>query len=141
MIYIVDDDESVRNSLTRLMRSAGLPARVFTGAEDLLDASIPDTVGCAIVDVHMPGMNGLELQQFLAARQPHISVIMITAHDDPTSRASAMAAGAAAFLQKPFDDSVLLQAVSDAMRRPTPPASENAQSENVRPSNDAPQSY
>lgn len=140
MIYIVDDDESVRSSLKRLMRSAGLSARVFAAAEELLQGWVPDTPACAIVDVHMPGMNGLELQQFLAARQPPVPVIMITAHDDPTSRASAIAAGAAAFLQKPFDDSTLLQAVADALRRPAPAAPETPRCGNVRPSDDPPRS-
>jgi FixJ family two-component response regulator len=130
MIYIVDDDESVRNSLTRLMRSAGLAARAFAGAEELLGqpggldppdpADPPDPSGacaCAIVDVHMPGgMDGLELQRFLAGHAPPIPVILITARDDPAVRERAFAAGAAAFLKKPFDDLALLRAVAEATR-------------------------
>jgi FixJ family two-component response regulator len=114
MIYIVDDDESVRNSLTRLMRSAGLPARAFATAEDLLGAPDVASAGCVIVDVHMPGMNGLELQHILARRTPPIPVIVMTAYEDPNVRGEALSAGAMAFLKKPFDDLALLRAVSEA---------------------------
>ena len=125
MIYVVDDDESVRRSLSRLLRSAGLTVRAFASAEDLLESPDVDAAECAIVDVHMPGMNGLELQRVLARRTPPMPVVFVTAYDDAAVRAEAIVAGATAVLKKPFDDMVLLSAVSKAASyRRDPPAKE-----------------
>lgn len=120
MIFIVDDDRSVRTSLTRLMRSAGYEARAFAGAEGYLDDVEAATAGCVILDLHMPGMSGLELQEIMARREPAVPVIVLTACEDAELRAKALAAGAAIVLRKPCDAAVLLRAVSDAIGRPQP---------------------
>ena len=114
MIFIVDDDESVRLSLVRLMRSVGFQAEGFAAAEDLLRKTPECGCDCVIIDVHMPGMTGLELQQVLVRRKDPPPIVMITAHDAPETRRKAIAAGAVAFITKPFDDSTLLQAISEA---------------------------
>jgi FixJ family two-component response regulator len=115
MIYIVDDDESVRTSLMRLMRSAGFAAEAFPAAEDFLrDAASADGCHCVVIDVHLTGMSGLELQRELNRRTVVPPIVMMTAFEDPELRRRALDAGAVAFLKKPFDDSVLLDAVSKA---------------------------
>ena len=114
-ICIVDDDESVRTSLLRLMRSAGFAAEAFAAAEEFLhDAAVVDVCTCAVIDVHLTGMSGLQLQQELNERTAVPPVVMMTAFEDPDLRQRAMDAGAVAFLRKPFDDDVLLAAVSKA---------------------------
>ena len=118
MIFIVDDDESVRGSLVRLMRSAGYAAAAFPAAEDFL-RDVPDgTPGCVIIDVHLGGMDGLALQHVLSRRAAAPPVVMITADEEPELGRKVLAAGAAAFLRKPFDDSALLGAVERAIGRP-----------------------
>ena len=134
MIFIVDDDPSVRTSLTRLMRSAGYHARAFAGAEAYLDAGTRldaaaslDVGGggtpadCLILDLHMPGMNGLDLQEVLRRLKSRVPVIVLTASEDPDPRAKAAAAGAVKVLRKPCDPAALLRAVAEATRPPPPP--------------------
>ena len=114
-ICIVDDDESVRTSLLRLMRSAGFAAEAFAAAEEFLqDEAVVGVCTCAVVDVHLTGMSGLQLQQELNDRATVPPVVMMTAFEDPDLRQRAMDGGAVAFLRKPFDDNVLLDAVSKA---------------------------
>jgi two-component system response regulator FixJ len=120
MIFIVDDDRSVRTSLTRLMRSAGYEARAFAGAEGYLDVVDGGIGGCVILDLHMPGISGLELQEIMLRRAPSVPVIVLTASDDVELREKALAAGAAVVLRKPCDSLVLLRAVADAIGRPQP---------------------
>jgi FixJ family two-component response regulator len=116
LISVVDDDESIRRTTTFLIESFGFQAVAFESAGDLLESGLlPDTC-CLIVDVQMPGMNGLELQSELAAAGCHIPIIFITAHEDKVSRGRAMQAGAVAFLAKPFSDEQLLQSVRSALR-------------------------
>lgn len=110
MITIVDDDESVRQSLTRLLNSMGLEAETFASAEEFLDKG-PGRAGCLILDIRLPGMSGIELQKELTATGDKTPVIFITAQDDKGLRAEAMAAGARGFLHKPFDDQALLDAI------------------------------
>lgn len=112
MIFIVDDDDSVRSSLVRLLRSEGFAAEAFAAAEDFLRDTRVTADSCVIIDVHMPGMNGLELQQELARRAEPPRVVMITAYDDAETRRKAMEAGAAALLTKPFDNARLIEAIS-----------------------------
>jgi CheY-like chemotaxis protein len=135
MIFIVDDDRSVRSSLSRLMRSAGYEALAFATAEEYLDAvigggaAVTDDANedddCVILDLHMSGMNGLELQQILNRYEPPVPVIVLSATEDSALRAKALAAGAAKVLRKPCDSGVLLRAVADAIGNapsPSPPA-------------------
>ncbi len=113
-ICIIDDDGSVRDALRRLMDSAGMEAEAFASAEEFLaSASLPRAT-CLILDVRMPGMDGLELQRRLSLRGSRTPIIFISAHADEEMRSRAMKAGAAAFFVKPFRNDALLDAVSAA---------------------------
>jgi FixJ family two-component response regulator len=111
LISVVDDDESVREALESLLRSAGFKVEVFASAEQFLRSDRAREVDCLIVDVRMSGMNGLELQRQLAADGSRVPIIFITAHGDELARAQALRAGAVAFLRKPFSEQALLDAV------------------------------
>jgi FixJ family two-component response regulator len=113
---VVDDDESMREALQSLLRSAGLRAAVFSSAEDFLQAGHLQDTACLVVDVRMPRMNGLELQRQLTAAHCPIPLIFITAHGDEATRARALRAGAVTFLDKPFSEEVLLRAVQAALQ-------------------------
>jgi FixJ family two-component response regulator len=114
-IAIVDDDASVRKALRRLLRSAGWHVEVFGSAEEFLQAADQPEAGCLILDVHLPGMCGLELQARLQAAGRCVPVVFITAYGDEQTRAQALRAGALAFLEKPFEEQVLLEAVGRAL--------------------------
>ena len=116
LISVVDDDESVRRTTILLIESFGLRAAAFESAESFLRSGQLHDTSCLIVDVQMPGMNGLQLQQHLAAEGCGIPIIFITAYDTKDSRRRAMQAGAAAFLGKPFGDEQLLQTIRSALR-------------------------
>jgi FixJ family two-component response regulator len=115
LITVVDDDEAIREALQSLLRSVGLRAEMFASAEDFWHAGQLQGTDCLIVDMRMPRMSGLELQQRLAAAHCPIPLIFITAHGDAKTRARALRAGAVAFLDKPFSDEVLLRAVQAAL--------------------------
>jgi FixJ family two-component response regulator len=115
LVSLVDDDESVRRSTTLLIRSFGLKAAAFESAEDFLKSSQLQETSCLIVDMQMPGMNGLELQRHLAASGYKIPIIVITACDNNEWRQQAMQAGAVAFLSKPFNDELLLESIRTAL--------------------------
>ena len=115
LITVVDDDAAIREAVQSLIRSVGLRAEGFTSAQDFLQSGhLPDTA-CLIVDVRMPGMSGLELQQPLTAAQCPLPILFITAHGDAETRARALSAGAVGFLDKPFSEEVLLRAVQAAL--------------------------
>lgn len=115
LISVVDDDESMREALESLLRSAGFDVEVFASAPQLLSSSRLSAVECLIVDVRMPGMTGLQLQRELAATGSRIPIVFITAHGDDAARAEALRGGAAAFLRKPFSEQALLNAVQAAL--------------------------
>jgi FixJ family two-component response regulator len=115
LISVVDDDESIRRTTTLLIESFGFGAAAFESAENFLGSGHVNDTSCLIVDVQMPGMNGLQLQSELAAAGRSIPIIFITAHDDKESRRRAMQAGAVAFLGKPFTDEQLLQSIRSAL--------------------------
>jgi len=117
LIAIVDDDRSVRNAVGRLLRSVGFRVAPFATAEDFLLAPQHHETACLIVDLCMPGMNGLELQRQLAARQRYLPIIFISAYSDANARAQALQAGAVAFLHKPFSNTVLLDTIYAALAR------------------------
>src|SRR6185295_12624873 len=98
-------DELFRRSIERLVRSAGFSAATFGSAEEFLDSADLDRVACAILDMRLPGMNGLDLQQRLITRPTPMPIVFVSAHEEGTMRANALRAGATAFLTKPFDNS------------------------------------
>ena len=117
LISLVDDDESVRRSTTLLIESFGFHAAAFESAESFLNSGQLQETACLIVDLQMPGMNGLELQSHLATAGYKIPIIFITAYDNKEARKQALQAGAVAFLGKPFSDELLLRAVRAALRQ------------------------
>jgi FixJ family two-component response regulator len=117
LVSVVDDDESVRRTTNRLIESFGFRAAVFESAEIFLSSGQLHDTSCLIVDVRMPGVNGLQLQSQLAAAGCRIPIIFITAYDDKESRRRAMQAGAVAFLRKPFSDEQLLEIIRSALRQ------------------------
>ena len=117
LIAVVDDDQSVREALENLISSVGFEVQLFASAEDFLDSDTLSQVDCAILDVRLPGISGLELQQQLAANGKSIPVIIITAQGDDKTQDQAVAAGAIAFLKKPVKEEVLLAALESALTR------------------------
>jgi len=122
LISIVDDDESVRRTTTLLIQSFGFQAAAFESAESLLKSGQLQETSCLIVDLQMPGMNGLQLQRHLAASGYKIPMIFITAYDSKESRQQAMQAGAVAFLSKPFNDELLLETIRATLPNGEPSA-------------------
>jgi len=117
LVSIVDDDESVRESLRGLIRSIGLGVQTFASAEDFSRSGQLENTDCLILDVRMPGMSGLDLQRHLAASERDIPIIFITAHgSDEGTRARALRDGAVAYLIKPFSEDALLDAVDAALK-------------------------
>ena len=115
LISVVDDDASVRESLRCLIRSVGFAVEVFASAEEFLKSDHLHKTRCLILDVRMPGMNGLELQRRLAASHREIPVIFITAHGDGAARSQALKDGAVDYLLKPFSEDALLHAIDAAL--------------------------
>lgn len=113
-IAIVDDDESVRKALKRLLRAANLDADAFASGREFLDSLAAQLPDCIVLDLHMPGMNGLDIQQQLARGGRQMPIVVITGHDEPLARAQCLSAGAAAYLRKPIDDEALLDAIHQA---------------------------
>jgi FixJ family two-component response regulator len=114
-IFIIDDDESVRRAVRRLIRSVGLNVETCATAEEFLQAPEQPAPGCLILDVHLPGLSGLELQQRLKAEGRPIPTVFITAYANDQVRKQALQAGAIAFLEKPFEERCLLEAVKRAV--------------------------
>jgi len=116
-VFVVDDDASVRKSLGRLLRSFGYDVELFASADEFLQRLPSDGVGCLVLDVQLPGVNGLELQAKLADRDCTLPIVFITGHGDLTMGVRAMEAGASAFITKPFREDTLLQAVDQALAK------------------------
>ena len=116
-VFIVDDDEPVRDSLKMLMRSVGLSAETFSGAAEFLEAYDPDRSGCLVLDIRMPGMSGMELQEKLNEIHAILPIIFITGHGDVPMAVKAIQYGAADFIQKPFRDQDLLDRINKAIEQ------------------------
>jgi len=116
-VAVVDDDDSVRTAMYGLLKSVGLPARLYASGEVFLDSGDQHQAACLIADIRMPGMSGLDLQARLNAERCLIPTIFITAHGDEAMRLQAMRAGAVEFLPKPFDDELLIESVRAALER------------------------
>ncbi len=117
VIYAIDDDEAVRHSLEFLLKSAGFKVRGFETAKAFLEILPEVGNGCVITDVRMPGMTGIDLLKYLHANKADLPVIVITGHGDVALAVEAMKVGAFDFLEKPFDDELLIAAVRAALRR------------------------
>lgn len=116
-VFIIDDDEAVRDSLSWLMKSAGLHAQTFDSADGFLDGYEDERPGCLILDIRMPGMNGLELQSELKRRDFRLPIIIISGHADVPMAVRALKAGAFDFIEKPFNDELLLDLVRRALEQ------------------------
>ena len=116
LISVVDDDESVRESLPDLLKEFGFSARAFSSAEEFLVSDCVNTSRCLILDIAMPGMNGLDLQRELRLRRDETPIVFITAQRDESVRSSVMELGAVECLFKPFSDTALLNALNAALR-------------------------
>jgi FixJ family two-component response regulator len=119
MVFVVDDDPSIRNALTNLFRSVGLRVEVFGSAPELLQSKLPDVAGCLVLDIRLPGLSGLDFQVELAKVNIRMPIIFVTGHGDIPMTVRAMKAGAADFLTKPFRDQDMLDAVAMAIERDT----------------------
>jgi FixJ family two-component response regulator len=117
VVFVVDDDPSMRRSLDTLLRSVGHEVRLFSSAQEFMQAARSDGPSCLVLDIRLPGMSGLTFQQELAKAGIGLPVIFITGHGDVPMTVRAMKAGAAEFLTKPFDDQVLLDAIHAAIER------------------------
>jgi FixJ family two-component response regulator len=116
LVVVIEDDDSYRGAVQRLLRAAGFSVESFGSAEAFLQSGRQHETGCLIADIRMPGMSGLELQSKLNSEHCPIPTIFITAHGDEKMRLQAMRAGAVKFLGKPFDGEILLEAVRMALR-------------------------
>ena len=116
LVSVVDDDESVRESLPDLLREFGFAAQAFSSAEEFLTSDVIGQTSCLILDIAMPGMTGFDLQRELVHRRQDIPIVFITAHGDEHLRARVLEAGAVECLLKPFSETALLDAVNAALR-------------------------
>jgi len=117
IVYVIDDDDAVRESLTFLLRTANIAVQSFASATAFLDAFAHDGAACVITDVRMPGLSGIELLRRLQELKIAVPVIVITGHGDVPLAVEAMKIGAVDFLEKPFDDEILLASVRSALKR------------------------
>lgn len=132
IVFVVDDDVSVRESLELLIQNEGWQAEIFASAHEFLDRPRALVPSCLILDVSLPGLNGLELQQRVAAERTDMPIIFITGHGDIPMTVRAMKAGAVEFLTKPFSDEVLLNAIRQALQRSRIALSREAEIQELR---------
>ena len=117
IVFVIDDDPSIREAIKSLIRSVGMRVEAFASAQEFLAGSRPDAPACLVLDVRMPGLSGLDLQRELSEAGIHIPIIFITGHGDIPMSVRAMKAGAVEFLTKPFRDQDLLDAIGQAIER------------------------
>jgi FixJ family two-component response regulator len=117
VVFVIDDDEAVRDALKRLLGSVGLRAETYASASEFLHGKRPDTSSCLVLDVRLPGLSGLDFQSELAKQHIHLPIIFLTGHGDVPMSVKAMKAGAVEFLIKPFREQDLLDAVQIALAR------------------------
>ena len=116
-VFVVDDDPSVRRSLKRLIRSAGFSVESFASAQEFLGRPRPDIPGCLVLDIHMPEVSGLDLQDELATAEVNLPIIFLTGYGTVSASVRALKAGACDFLEKPVDDNTLLDVIHQAVER------------------------
>jgi FixJ family two-component response regulator len=132
LVYLVDDDEAVRDSLGLLLHSVGLECAVFPSALEFLDAYDPDRHACLVADIRMPGLSGLELQQRLNEQRAGIPIVFITGHGDVPMAVNAMKSGATDFIQKPFRDQDLIDRIHKALAQDREQRASRAQEKVMR---------
>jgi FixJ family two-component response regulator len=132
IVFVVDDDAAVRESLKNLIRSVGLRVELFASAQEFLRSKRPDLPGCLVLDVRLPGLSGLDLQKRTSDAGIEIPIIFITGHGDIPMSVRAMKAGAVEFLTKPFRDQDLLDAIQQALERDRQARTERAAGEELR---------
>jgi RNA polymerase sigma factor (sigma-70 family) len=132
IVFVVDDDPSVRRAIKRLVESVGLRVELFGSASEFMSSTRPDVVSCLITDIRLPGISGLTFQRELANAKNEIPMIFITAHGDIPMTVRAMKAGAVEFLTKPFDDQDLLDAIQVALKRDRERRQRQAEAEILR---------
>ena len=115
LVYVIDDDASLLRALQRLLLASGFTVGVFSSAEDFLESEHPGAADCLVLDVHLGGLSGFELNDQLVAAGAQIPVVFITAHDDAPTRERARRAGAVGYLRKPFDEESLIGAIRKAL--------------------------
>lgn len=131
-VYVVDDDPLIREALEQLIKSVGLKAYAFSSAREFLEKDLPDEPSCLILDIRMPGLSGLDLQDELTKRGLTIPVIFITGHGTVPMSVRAMKAGAVDFLQKPFEDQELLDAINNAIEQNKQTRKEQAEKRQIK---------
>ena len=131
-VFVVDDDESIRAALESLIKSVGLHVETFASAREFLQTRGPDTPGCLVLDVRLPGLSGLDLQSELATANIHTPIIFITGHGDIPMTVRAMKAGAVEFLTKPFREQELLDAIQQALERDRTAREQRLENEELR---------
>ena len=117
VVYVIDDDTSMRSAIKRLVLAVGLNVETFSSGQEFLDSKLPEVPGCVVLDVRLPGRSGLELQREMAEKGIQIPIIFVTGHGDIPMSVKAMKGGAVEFLTKPFRDQDLLDAISMAIER------------------------
>src|SRR5437588_2112636 len=117
IVFVVDDDASMRNALANLFRSVGLQSALFGSGSELVRSKLPDVASCLVLDIRLPGLSGLDFQTELARANIHIPIIFMTGHGDIPMTVRAMKGGAVDFLTKPFRDQDMLDAVVMAIER------------------------
>ena len=115
-VFLIDDDPGVRDALSLLLSLKGMSIRPFATAESFIEAYQPESAGCVLTDLRMPGMTGLELQATLTARHIHVPLVVLTAHGDVATARAALKNGAFDFLEKPVDDELLVEVLRNALR-------------------------
>jgi FixJ family two-component response regulator len=116
-VFVVDDDEAVRDSVRVLLKTVGINAETFASGREFLDSYDPDRPGCLVLDIRMPGMSGMELQEQLVARNAILPVIFITGHGDVPMAVHALRSGAVDFMQKPFSEQALLDRIQQVLEQ------------------------
>jgi RNA polymerase sigma factor (sigma-70 family) len=132
IVFVVDDDPSIRDALQSLIRSVGLRVQTFGSAQEFLDRQLPDAPACLVLDVRLPGLSGLDLQRDLAEAGIQLPIVFITGHGDIPMSVQAMKAGAVEFLTKPFHPQVLLDAIQQAIARDRTARHERAERVDLR---------
>jgi len=131
IVFVVDDDSSVRKALQRLVQSVGMKVEIFASARDFLSRSPYTGPGCLVLDIRMPGLSGLDLQEALAKTDWALPIVFITGHGTVPMSVRAMKAGAIDFLEKPFEDHALLDSIQHALARDQETRTENAEKSDI----------